>query len=131
MPKPPSSGKYKAKAGKAKAYSAEFEGRKKAIAGLDAKQREGTTRLGLDEDVPRTSDALPPQNLNSLGSLPTTRAAAMRRGSSEYATGKPCIQGHLGNRETASGRCVACIAEGLAERAVMKAGKQATEKDPQ
>jgi hypothetical protein len=131
MPKPPSSGKYKAKAGKAKAYSAEFEGRKKAIAGLDAKQREGegSTRLGLDEDV--TDEALPPENLSSFGFLPTTRAAAMRRGSSEYATGKPCIQGHRGNRETASGRCVACIAEGRAERAVMKAGKQATERDPQ
>jgi len=130
MPKPPSSGKYKAKAGKAKAYSAEFEGRKKAIAG-DAKQREGgdTTRLGFDEEV--TDEALPPENLSSFGFLPTTRAAAMRRGSSEYATGKPCIQGHRGNRETASGRCVACITEGLAERAVMKVGRQATEKDPQ
>jgi hypothetical protein len=126
MPKPPSSGKYKAKAGKAKAYSAEFEGRKKAIAGLDAKQREGA---GFDEEV--TDEALPPENLSSFGFLPTTRAAAMRRGSSEYATGKPCIQGHRGNRETASGRCVACIAEGRAERAVMKAGKQATERDPQ
>jgi len=126
MPKPPSSGKYKAKAGKAKAYSAELEGRKKAVAGLDEKQREGE---GFDEEL--TDEALPPENLNSLGSLPTTRAAAMRRGSSEYATGKPCIQGHRGNRETASGRCVACITEGLAERAVMKVGRQATEKDPQ
>lgn len=49
--------------------------------------------------------------------LPRTRSSALYRGSPEYSTGKSCIDGHRSPRETASGRCLECKAEGDRGRA--------------
>ena len=37
-----------------------------------------------------------------------TRAEAERRGLKQYFTGKPCKNGHVGERYAASGNCVEC-----------------------
>ena len=40
--------------------------------------------------------------------LPATRAEARAMGSARYFTGKPCINGHVDERQTKSGHCLAC-----------------------
>lgn len=42
--------------------------------------------------------------------LPTTSKEAKSVGSTRYFTGKPCAQGHLSERATASRGCVECLA---------------------
>jgi hypothetical protein len=38
----------------------------------------------------------------------TTRAQALKDGQRHYYTGKPCVAGHLGRRDTVSGYCCVC-----------------------
>lgn len=41
--------------------------------------------------------------------MPRTREIAKAIGEPEYNTGLPCKRNHLSNRETESGKCIACI----------------------
>lgn len=66
-----------------------------------------------------------------LGAVPRSRKEAASRSSTFYFTGKPCNKGHVEERYTSSGGCVACSrehdsrwrarkrAEGRAERAAI------------
>ena len=42
---------------------------------------------------------------------PTTRLAAAQQGYTQYFTGKPCKNGHVSHRYTASGQCAKCACE--------------------
>jgi hypothetical protein len=45
--------------------------------------------------------------------METTRKAALAVGDKQYFTGKPCNKGHVTNRRTKTGECLACRAEFL------------------
>jgi hypothetical protein len=45
--------------------------------------------------------------------IPSTRAEALISGDKEYYTGVPCPKGHVTNRRTHNGECIACRAERL------------------
>lgn len=49
-------------------------------------------------------------NADIQNALPSKRAEALRLGTSEYFTGKPCSHGHVTNRRTSNSRCIACDA---------------------
>ena len=42
-------------------------------------------------------------------SLPATRSAALHSGSTRYATGRPCLHGHIAPRNTSSAACIECV----------------------
>ena len=44
-------------------------------------------------------------------STPTTRISAAALGIKSYFTGKPCPHGHIAERYTSNGTCIACIPE--------------------
>ena len=49
--------------------------------------------------------------------MPAGRPAAVRADAARYRTGRPCGRGHLAERYTANGNCVACDGERQAARA--------------
>ena len=57
----------------------------------------------------------------------TARKEAKDKGESRYFTGKPCRHGHIADRITASGSCVACIKEreqGYSQKSRAKNGER-------
>lgn len=45
--------------------------------------------------------------MTELVALPKSRREARERGQKRYFTGKPCLQGHIAERNL-SGKCIAC-----------------------
>jgi 2,4-dienoyl-CoA reductase-like NADH-dependent reductase (Old Yellow Enzyme family) len=45
--------------------------------------------------------------------IPKTRAEALAGGYKKYATGTPCIQGHVADRRAKTGECLSCRADFL------------------
>lgn len=44
-----------------------------------------------------------------MPTLPATRSEALKAGSTRYATGRPCIHGHIAPRNTSSAACIECV----------------------
>jgi hypothetical protein len=101
-------------------FAAELADHEKAIAGM-------TTRVAtydpLDDELEDcfNEDGDQVEAPVDYHGLPRTRSSALYHGTSQYSTGKPCIQDHDSPRWTVSGRCVLCQEEGDAERAEIEA----------